>query len=125
MRNLDWNVIRPRHREEQADNSRLRNLSDDSAMRLKYEWHHAPYQSDEIEARASKNDDTLKPSRCSIVYIRSFTTKARMSLDFAYLIQGRDELARFFFGMFGALMVCRRLRTAAKPTDTTPLSIVH
>jgi hypothetical protein len=88
----------------QADDSRHLDVRGDIPTRLRCEWYHAPYRSADIEAQEVASAGFGKQAKCCIVYIRRFTTNG---FDFAYRVQGRMNLTKFFSGTHGALLVCR------------------
>ncbi|OAG20977.1 hypothetical protein CC77DRAFT_1094189 [Alternaria alternata] len=66
--------------------------------RLRAEWSHSPYRSDEIEAYNKPSDEVGTRATCCIVYIRNFL---RTPHDFVYCIHGPANLVKFHSGLHG------------------------
>ena len=80
------------------------NCASNNFRRLRAEWSHSPYRSDEIEAYNKPSDEVGTRATCCIVYIRSFL---RTPHDFVYCIHGPANLVKFHSGLHGGEAVCR------------------
>jgi hypothetical protein len=87
----------------QTDRRRVSNCGSKDFKRLRTEWFHSPYRSDEIEAYDETTDEVDKKATCCIVYIRNFSITG---LDFAYCIRGLTNLAKFHSSVHGGKAVC-------------------
>ncbi|RYN92900.1 hypothetical protein AA0120_g4768 [Alternaria tenuissima] len=74
------------------------NCASNNFRRLRAEWSHSPYRSDEIEAYNKPSDEVGTRATCCIVYIRSFL---RTPHDFVYCIHGPANLVKFHSGLHG------------------------
>ena len=79
------------------------NRGSNNFNRLRTEWLHSPYRSDEIEAYEGPLDEVDTRATCCIVYIRNFLCTPH---DFAYCIYGHANLAKFHSGLHGGNAVC-------------------